>query len=222
MPAIAMQHHISGEVDVQVTLDASSHVVSAAVVRSPSALLNAAAIAAAERSTFATRIVNCVPVGDTYLFAVIFQDASSPLGSAPAAMTAFFGGAWRCSTADGASFVRIFGLGPGAGSLIESAAIRNARGAFDLTEEIYDQHGAKLGFLQRTPVVVSGTSTGWSGNRLVFNTSTTSAAGTSVAGSLSYERITDDRFVRSFAATAGTGAPPNPAPEACERLPPSP
>jgi len=72
-PAIAQQQGITGEVVVQVSLDENSHLVSASVVKSPSALLNKAAIDAAKQSTFKTRIANCKPVADTYNFIVDFQ-----------------------------------------------------------------------------------------------------------------------------------------------------
>jgi TonB family protein len=72
-PAIAQQQGITGEVIVQVSLDENSHLVSASIVKSPSALLNNAALAAARASRFQTRIANCKPVADSYNFIVDFQ-----------------------------------------------------------------------------------------------------------------------------------------------------
>jgi TonB family protein len=72
-PQIAAQQGITGEVTVQVTLDENSKLVDAKVVRTPSAILNNAALASARQSTFKTRIANCKPVADTYLFTVDFQ-----------------------------------------------------------------------------------------------------------------------------------------------------
>jgi TonB family protein len=72
-PAIAQQQGITGEVTVQVSLDETSKLVAEKVVKSPSALLNNAALAAARQSTFKTRIVDCKPVADSYFFVVDFQ-----------------------------------------------------------------------------------------------------------------------------------------------------
>jgi TonB family protein len=72
-PPIAQQQGISGEVTVVVSLDETSKLVSATVQKSPSALLNNAAVNAAKASKFQTRIVNCKPVADSYRFIVEFQ-----------------------------------------------------------------------------------------------------------------------------------------------------
>jgi TonB family protein len=72
-PPLAQQQGITGEVVVTVTLDADSHLTNAAIARSPSPLLNNAALQAARQSSFKTRIVACKPVADTYNFIVDFQ-----------------------------------------------------------------------------------------------------------------------------------------------------
>ena len=72
-PAIAQQQGITGDVTVQVSLDENSKLVGEKVVKTPSSLLNNAALAAARDSTFKTRIVDCKPVADSYLFVVSFQ-----------------------------------------------------------------------------------------------------------------------------------------------------
>jgi TonB family protein len=74
-PQIAQQQGITGVVIVQVSLDENSKLVSAQVVKTPSAILNNAALAAARQSTFKTRVANCKPVADTYLFQVEFQQS---------------------------------------------------------------------------------------------------------------------------------------------------
>ena len=71
-PSIAQQQGISGEVTIIVSLDANSKLVSAKVDRSPSAMLNNAALNAAKSSTYKTRVVNCQPVADSYRFIVEF------------------------------------------------------------------------------------------------------------------------------------------------------
>jgi len=218
MPDLAAAQHITGEVMVRITLDERSKIVSTQVVSSPSALLNNAAVKAAEESTFATRIRNCVPVADSYYFIVDFSDPHSPLGIAPAAMTNYFSGAWRCTTPNGLSFVRIFGLTSGARSLIESSTMQVvAPGPFFLTEEIYDQHGTTLGVLQRAPVIMSGTSPGWEGNRLIFRPSTDPGA-PPTKRTLTYERLDDDHFARSAATVGGDGTFAEQGTERCARL----
>ena len=58
---------------VDVALDENSKVLSATVSKSPSAILNSAAINAAKASTYKTRIENCKPVAESYRFLVDFQ-----------------------------------------------------------------------------------------------------------------------------------------------------
>ena len=72
-PPLAQQQGISGEVTVVVSLDENSKLVSATVQKSPSSLLNNAALQAAKSSTYQTRIANCKPVADSYRFIVEFQ-----------------------------------------------------------------------------------------------------------------------------------------------------
>jgi len=83
LPAMAAQQGISGVVQVRVSLDANSHVVALSIFSSPSALLNAAALAAARASTFQTRIVNCTPVAVGYLFSVEFDSEYQPQSLVP-------------------------------------------------------------------------------------------------------------------------------------------
>jgi TonB family protein len=71
-PPIAAQQGISGDVTVLVSLDAQSHVTGARIMRSPSALLNDAALRAARASTFRTEIRDCRPVAADYAFIVEF------------------------------------------------------------------------------------------------------------------------------------------------------
>jgi hypothetical protein len=60
---------------VVIQLDVNNKIVGTPTVQSsPSQLLNAAAIKAAEDSTFRTEIRNCAPVAATYIFAVEFNN----------------------------------------------------------------------------------------------------------------------------------------------------
>jgi uncharacterized protein YggE len=70
---MAAQQGIEGTVQVIVSLDADSHVVGARLQSSPSAILNAAAIAAARESTFQTEIRNCQGIAADYIFSVEFD-----------------------------------------------------------------------------------------------------------------------------------------------------
>jgi TonB family protein len=73
-PQIAQQQGITGEVTVQIELDEKSHLVGNPVVtKSPSSVLNQAAINAAKHSRYQTEIKDCVPQAAKYLFVVEFQ-----------------------------------------------------------------------------------------------------------------------------------------------------
>ncbi|MBV9438808.1 MAG: hypothetical protein JOZ24_02330, partial [Candidatus Eremiobacteraeota bacterium] len=58
---------------VVISLDASSNITSARVVRSPSELLNEPALDAARHSVFRTEIRDCRPVARDFLFIVTFH-----------------------------------------------------------------------------------------------------------------------------------------------------
>ncbi|MFN2459354.1 MAG: energy transducer TonB [Candidatus Velthaea sp.] len=73
-PPIAQQQGITGEVSVLVTLDSNSKLSGApSIQKSPSAVLNGAALRAARDSTYQTEIANCVPKAATYVFVVEFN-----------------------------------------------------------------------------------------------------------------------------------------------------
>src|ERR1700736_498190 len=67
-PQIAQMQGIHGTVVVLVTLAPDGTVTDARIDSSPSAVLNASALAAARASTFQGAIHDCVPVGATYSF----------------------------------------------------------------------------------------------------------------------------------------------------------
>jgi TonB family protein len=71
-PPLAQQQGITGTVSVVVSLDARSRVIATRVQSSPSAVLDAAALAAARGSQFKTEVKNCEPVAADYLFSVDF------------------------------------------------------------------------------------------------------------------------------------------------------
>lgn len=74
-PPIAQQQGITGQVEVIITLDANSKQTSPPTVRkSPSRILNAAAIDAARQSRFQTEIKGCTPIASQYLFIVEFTN----------------------------------------------------------------------------------------------------------------------------------------------------
>ena len=72
-PPMAAQQGIEGNVEVIVSLDAESHVVGTRIRTSPSAILNAAAIAATRESTFQTEIRQCRPIAADYIYVVEFE-----------------------------------------------------------------------------------------------------------------------------------------------------
>jgi TonB family protein len=72
MPTLAMQQRITGDVTVEVSLDAQSQILKLKVVSSPSTIVNAAALAATQQSTFQTEIRECRPLPSTLRFIVTF------------------------------------------------------------------------------------------------------------------------------------------------------
>ena len=75
---IAVQQGIRGTVNVVVWLDSRSAVVRAAVQSSPSSLLNASALHAAQNSIYRTAVANCVPVASVVLFRTTFANPYLP------------------------------------------------------------------------------------------------------------------------------------------------
>jgi len=72
-PPIAQQQNIAGQVQIVVSLDADSHVVGTRIQSSPSAILNAAALAAARQSIFQTEIRDCRPIAADFIYVVGFE-----------------------------------------------------------------------------------------------------------------------------------------------------
>jgi len=72
-PPMAAQQGITGDVQVVVSLDATSHITNTHVQSTPSVLLNQAALTATKQSKFQTEIKNCVPQASDYIFTVTFQ-----------------------------------------------------------------------------------------------------------------------------------------------------
>ena len=72
-PPIAAQQGILGTVHVVVSLDADSRVVGTRIQSSPSAVLNAAALAAARQSTFQAEVRGCRPIAGDYIYSVDFE-----------------------------------------------------------------------------------------------------------------------------------------------------
>jgi len=72
-PPLAAQQGITGEVSVIVSLDERSHIVGARIAKSPSTILNPAALRAVRDSTFRTEVRDCKPVVADYVFVIDFQ-----------------------------------------------------------------------------------------------------------------------------------------------------
>jgi TonB family protein len=73
-PKEAVEAGVGGLVVVKVSLDEASHITSLTVAKSPSEMLNAAALQAARASVFETRRTSCKHVADTYLLILDFLD----------------------------------------------------------------------------------------------------------------------------------------------------
>lgn len=97
IPLMAQQQGISGNVQVMVSLDASSHVIGTRIMSSPSAILNNAALTAARESTYQTEVRDCVPIASYFIFTVQFVtdvNGSTP-GGRPVAVINALGSASR-------------------------------------------------------------------------------------------------------------------------------
>lgn len=79
IPDAARKAGVSGDVAVLIEIDDHGHVVNASVLKSPSTLLDAAALDSARNSQFNPEIRDCVPRGGKYTFVVSFQCEVPPL-----------------------------------------------------------------------------------------------------------------------------------------------
>lgn len=197
---------ISGTVIVTVTLDETSRIVSALIAKSPSALLNRAALDAARASTFQTQTQNCRPVGGTYDFIVQFV-ASRPPGPISAVVTHYFVGTWSCDSDRNNRIVMAFGLVDD-GTMRLYGAFVTPDGQIEPTGQVYAFAGnvvkATSRFEGRTSVL---TSTGWTGDRIVFaglvgpaQNPAPPAKGTpgTTLERMTYQRIDQDHFVHTY------------------------
>lgn len=92
-PPSALVYGVGGNVDVLVTLDKRSSVKNATIAHSPDRMFDAPALQAARASSFQTQIVDCLPVGATFLFRVDFRvPPQPPLVNAFALLP----GTWMC------------------------------------------------------------------------------------------------------------------------------
>jgi len=71
-PQMAQRQGIAGEVTVLVALDARSRLTAARIFKSPSSVLNLAALQSARDTTYHTEVRDCKPVAADYLFVVEF------------------------------------------------------------------------------------------------------------------------------------------------------
>ena len=198
---------ISGTVFVTVTLDEASQIVNAAIARSPSRLLNEAALAAVRASTFQTRVHACRAIAGSYSFIVQFG-LSSQAAPIPAAVSNYFVGTWSCSSERNNRIVMAFGLGTNGTTLILYGAFVTPQRQIEPTGQVYavadNVIRATSRFEGRTSIL---TSPGWAGERIVF-TGIVGAAqnpappakgtpGTTLER-MTYQRIDQDHFVHTY------------------------
>jgi TonB family protein len=139
-PPIAIAQHISGEVVVVVTLDENSNVVAAAIAKSPSALLNTAALLAARSSTFQVPVRNCKPMPGKFRFLVEFTDRTT---EKPPAMAAFYTGTWSCRNDAGRVEVRTYEVSGGV--LMSSVSDHPHNGDIGPDDETFSRVGSVIG-----------------------------------------------------------------------------
>jgi hypothetical protein len=88
---------VSGNVLVEIKLDAASRITDARIIKSPSPIFDAASLESARNSTYQTEVINCHAVAKAFTFIVTFDaPASGPkLYEDP---MKYFPGAWSCSS----------------------------------------------------------------------------------------------------------------------------
>jgi len=109
VPPEARAQGLSGNVDVQVSLNEQSLITELKVISSASSYFMNTALAAARASKFAAEIKNCVPVASTYDFVVTLN----PVHSVPPQISTYFIGTWNCTFSNGGQSVIAVGLNSG-------------------------------------------------------------------------------------------------------------
>ena len=162
-PAAAAILGITGEVVVLVTLDEHSHIVAVAIDKSPSVLLNNAALEATRASTFQTTVTACVPTGGLFRSIVRFVPPASP----PPGIATYFRGAWSCVAGDGHAASVTYSI---AGDGLEAAFARIDAGTVNTNmRTVFSQVGDKIALVAYAPAVrYAAASGGFDGNQLVF------------------------------------------------------
>jgi TonB family protein len=101
VPPEAAFYGVSGQVTINITLDAASRVTNARISKSSSPIFELAALESAKSSTYQTEVVNCQGLAETFAFIVTFDNKTEdgrsvahPLYENPAT---YFPGTWTCS-----------------------------------------------------------------------------------------------------------------------------
>ena len=198
---------ISGQVAAIVSLDAASRVTSAIISKSPSPLLNNAALAVVRQSAFQTRIVECRPVADRYLFLVDFAGAGAFV--APAAMTDYFAGKWECRSDEHPRIVEDFHTGSEGATLVDISAIFNGSRAVESRAQSYGLRAGTIGVTEQSGAqTFRALSRGWNGDALVFlGKSWNEDSGITVAERMTYTRLGKSEFTRTIETATTAGGP---------------
>jgi TonB family protein len=215
-PAAAVAQGISGEVVVLISLDENSKIVSAVIARSPSALLNVAALEAAKNSVYRTRVVACHPVAEQYRFIVEFTSGPPK----PPSISDYFLGTWYCASEIKSNIVKAYGLVANGSMMRLYNPYVTADGVMYGSEESYTEAGGTLRVVSPMGgVTYFGTSAGWIGNALTFDGSRSGTGVAAVRSRETYTRVDDDHFMRTFEdATSDSAMWTTTSRETCARI----
>jgi TonB family protein len=216
MSALAEQQGIHGFVSVLVTLDAQGGVTDAAIDQSRSPLFNREALQAARRSTYAPEVVNCVPVGGTYVTLTQFGDAPPSQTPVPY-FSAYFIGLWRCTAETHGPIVRVYtphyiDKAEGSADFFSMHVVRALSPGASATDGIdeehyvrYRDHTTRARLTDPTGFPFDGEASAFANN--TFAIEATSAAPHPVLRRLTYALADSAHFTRRFEAQATAGAP---------------
>lgn len=198
---------VTGQVVVVVSLDANSSVVGAAISKTPTALVNDAALAAARASTFQTRIVDCRPVAGRFLFLVDFTGASAFV--APKAMTDYFLGKWQCSSADHPRIVEDFHTGSEGATLVDISTIADDGKPIQSRAQSFGLRDSMIGISEQNGAqMFRALSAGWKGENLVFaGKSWSEDTGVTIFQRMMFSRLGNSQFIRTIEGASQPGGP---------------
>jgi hypothetical protein len=207
IPPLAQQREIFGIVSVIVTLDDKGKLLHAEVDSSPHILLNRESVGTAGAMQFAPQIVDCKPVGGSYL--TLFQFGEMPAPSQPTkpAFSAYFRGVWQCQAESRPPVMRLYvqrlaSKDNSDGDFFVMHAVRQLSPGFSAADAVDEEHYVR--YRDRTERARLTDPTGFPfdgtaaiiGDKLTFEAKST--APRPVLRRLTYARMDAEHYTRVF------------------------